>query len=376
MSRPPVVLLSGVRWGFLWQRHQALATLFARAGYPTVFVETTGLSNPRPDLGTLRKVAGRVATSGGGGAPGEKNLTIYSPLTAPPTSQAFRWINAKVFATRVVRDLRGLVGQRPVVVAYPPTRTTLDIISGLEPRVLLYDRADDYAAFSGTPTDIAATERELIRRADLVSCTSTALVDEIRTSRPDAFLSGPAVDYERFAVLQVEGRREVRTVCFFGDLSGERVDLEVLAAIARAGFEVRLVGKLGRAELAFSKTPGVDYRGVVDHAALPQALMGVDAFVLPYRINLLTRGVSPAKTYECLATGKPVVASRLPAMAELGRHVYLADGPEGFVKALLGLGAMETEERVRARVELARANSWEARFGEIEGHISDVLAST
>ena len=375
MSRPPVVLLSGVRWGFLWQRHQALATLFARAGYPTVFVETTGLSNPRPDLGTLRKVAGRVASSGGGGASEEKNLTIYSPLTAPPTAQAFRWINAKVFVPRVIRDLHGLVGRKPVVVAYPPTRTTLDIVSGLEPRVLLYDRADDYAAFPGTPTDIAATERELIRRADLVSCTSTALVDEIRTSRPDAFLSGPAVDYERFAVLQVERRTEVRTVCFFGDLSGERMDLEVLAAIVRSGLEVRLVGRLGRAELTFSKTPGVDYRGIVDHAALPKALMGVDAFVLPYKTNRLTRGISPAKTYECLATGKPVVASRLPAMAELGRHVYLADGPEDFVKTLLGLRAMETEERLRGRVELARDNSWEARFEEIEGRIHDVVAS-
>ena len=53
MTRPPVVVLSGVRWGFLWQRHQTLATLFARAGYPTVFVETTGLANPGPSA--LRK---------------------------------------------------------------------------------------------------------------------------------------------------------------------------------------------------------------------------------------------------------------------------------------------------------------------------------
>jgi hypothetical protein len=47
VHKPPVVILSGVRWDFLWQRHQTLATLFAGAGYPTVFVETTGLANPR-----------------------------------------------------------------------------------------------------------------------------------------------------------------------------------------------------------------------------------------------------------------------------------------------------------------------------------------
>jgi hypothetical protein len=44
--KPPVVILAGIRWDFLWQRHQTLATLFARSGYPTVFVETTGLGVP------------------------------------------------------------------------------------------------------------------------------------------------------------------------------------------------------------------------------------------------------------------------------------------------------------------------------------------
>src|SRR5918999_6460145 len=64
VHKPPVVILSGVRWDFLWQRHQTLATLFASAGYPTVFVETTGLANPRPNKATLRKVASRIRHAG------------------------------------------------------------------------------------------------------------------------------------------------------------------------------------------------------------------------------------------------------------------------------------------------------------------------
>ena len=81
MERPPVVILSGVRWDFLWQRHQDLATLFSRAGYPTVFVETTGLANPHPNRETLRKVASRLSRAGGEGSSAEEGLTVYSPLT-------------------------------------------------------------------------------------------------------------------------------------------------------------------------------------------------------------------------------------------------------------------------------------------------------
>jgi hypothetical protein len=95
--------------------------------------------------------------------------------------------------------------------------------------------------------------------------------------------------------------------------------------------------------------------------------------MLPYEVNDLTRAISPAKTYECLATGKPVVSTPLPAMEELAGHVYLANEPGEHVEVLRSLGDLETEERGRARIELARKNSWEARFGEIEEALWRVL---
>ncbi len=367
MSKPPVILLSGIRWNFLWQRHQALATLFARAGYPTVFVETTGFANPRPSRDALRKVAARIRDSGRADrVDPEHGLTIYAPLTAPPTNKLFRRLNSKLLAPRVVRDLLSITGPDPVVVAYPPTRTTLDLISGLRPRLLLYDCSEDYEGFVGVPDDIAKTERELLRRADLVSCTSTPLLEKLRSIRADAFLSGPGVEYERFAVLQSGRPKDIRTLCFFGHLSRERIDFPALRALAAAGFEVRLIGGLGRVERSFLETPGIDYRGEVPHADLPAALEGVDAFVLPYQMNRLTRGISPAKTYECLATGLPVVGAPIPALAELEEHVYLARRPEEYVEVLRSLRELETEERIRARMDLARRNSWERRFEELE----------
>jgi glycosyltransferase involved in cell wall biosynthesis len=370
VHKPPVVILSGVRWDFLWQRHQTLASLFTGAGYPTVFVETTGLANPRPTRETLLRVLARLRRSGGAGEKpsAQRDLIVYAPLIAPPTWRAFRWANSKLLVPRILKDLRKLAGPRPVVVAYPPTRTTLGLISGLDPRFVLYDCADDYEHFPGAPEDIAETERELFLRADLVSCTSARLLEKARRIRPDAFSSGPAVDYELFASLQdFPLDRRVRTVCFFGHLSRERIDFDVLRAIVTAGFELRIVGSLGKVEVDFLNTPGVDYTGEVPHAGLPAALAGVDAFVLPYEVNPLTLAISPAKTYECLATGKPVVAGNLPAMRDLGAHVYLAQKPEDYVAVLRNLEELETAEKQRARIAIARQNSWDTRFAELEG---------
>jgi glycosyltransferase involved in cell wall biosynthesis len=376
---PPVVILSGIRWDFLWQRHQVLATLFARAGYRTIFVETTGLRNPSPDPGTLRKLLRRLPKAGKRRkAPGSKasggrlpNPTVYPPLVAPPTWEVFRRLNRALFVSRVARDLRRLLdGVSPVVIAYPPTRTTLDILSELKPRLTMYDCSENYEGFPGIPHDVGLTERELLERADLVSCTSEFLLEKVRRTRPDAFLSGPGVDYGRFAALQrVRSGGPVRTVCFFGHLSEERVDFSILEGLAERGFEVRLVGGLGRVEEGLLARSGVDYRGEVSHADLPAALAGTDVFIIPYRINALTMGISPAKIYECLATGMPVVSTPLPELERFGEHVYLAEGAEGFAEALRSIPRLDTGEKARARVELARENSWEARFAEIEKEI-------
>jgi glycosyltransferase involved in cell wall biosynthesis len=367
--KPTVVVLAGVRWNFLWQRHQTLATLFARSGYPTVFVETTGLALPKPNKATLRNVLSRIVCSvrRDDKTPGQRNPTVYAPLTAPPTPKPFRWANDRFLVPRVLRDLRKISGSRPLVVAYPPTRTTLDLISGLDPALVLYDCSDDYEHFPGAPRDIARTERELLLRADLVSCTSPHLLEKARRVRPDAFIRGPAVDYDRFAILQDQSpARKIETVCFFGDATRERIDFEALRAIVRAGFRLRLVGGFDRAGRALLKMPGVDYRGEVPHAELPGTLAGVDAFVLPYRVNALTRAISPAKTYECLAAGRPVVAAPLPALERLGPYLYLARRPEDYVGVLHGLWDGSTEEKVRGGIERARENSWDARFAGLE----------
>ena len=136
-EKPPVVLLANVRWEALREWSHILATLFSDAGYPTVFVETTGIRKPPLRMTTGRRVLKRLLSVRSGGkkpASLSPNLTVYSPLVAPPTHRPFRRINRRLFVPRIVRDLRRLVGTAPVVMPFAPTRTTLDLVLGLEPR--------------------------------------------------------------------------------------------------------------------------------------------------------------------------------------------------------------------------------------------------
>src|SRR3954464_14926408 len=107
-EKPPVVLLANIRWDAFWEMSKILATLFADAGYPTVYVETTGIRKPPLERAVGRKILKRllsVRSRGKKPASLSSNLTIYSPLVAPPTHGAFRRINRRIFVPKIVRDL-------------------------------------------------------------------------------------------------------------------------------------------------------------------------------------------------------------------------------------------------------------------------------
>jgi glycosyltransferase involved in cell wall biosynthesis len=365
---PSIILLSNVRWDALWEYSHALATLFANAGYPTVFVETTGMRNPPLGKTTGRRVLKRLLKARSGGkkpASLSPNLTVYSPLVVPPTYGMFRRINRRLFVPRIVRDLRRLIGTAPVVIAFAPTRTTLDLVSGLRPRLTWYHCTLNYEEIPDTPADIKHTERQFLATADTATVDSGFLKEKHRRVRPDMIRIEGGVDFELFRRADTGPLESLAKVLYYFGRAYERVfDFELVRAVAEAGFTVRMLGTLS--EPSFARTPGVEFLGEVPHEALPEHLREADALIIPYKITPFTQGTFPAKTYECLATGKPVLATPLPDLKPLDEHVYLGDEAKEFVNILRCLHENETPEKRRTRIELARRNSWEARFAQFE----------
>ena len=114
--------------------------------------------------------------------------------------------------------------------------------------------------------------------------------------------------------------------------------------------------------------PNVHLLGSRDYADLPKYMKGFDVTVIPYRINQYTESVFPIKFFESLATGKPLVISRLPALEEFWEDALVADDEDGFVRRCeeaLELGERGDEQRVA----LAREYSWPKRISKIMDHI-------
>ncbi len=360
--------MASLDWNAAWQRHHAFAAQWARAGSRVFFVENTGIRSPRPRdvarvFSRLRRVAGKPQTTTHEIAPG---ITVLGPMVLPPTAAAFRRLNGAVFVRRAVAALRASgLGPKPIVFAYLPTKTTLQFLDRLAPSVVIYDCVDNFFGLKDRPRDLDATERELLARSAFALATSGTILDRLRPLHPNATLLHHGVAADFFLPPRAAGPH--RRFAYFGTVRPD-LDFAALRALADAGYEVDLIGPVKKAPADLG---AVRVLGSVPRTRLPAALARVDALLLPYVDDDFTQGIVPAKIYECLATGRPVLASPLPALTAAPEFSVLrfARTPAQWVAAAKALDAEETAARREARTAVARAHSEEAAFAELRAAV-------
>lgn len=350
-NRPfDVVILSSVEWDAAWQRHHSFAAQWARAGHHVFFVENTGFREPGlRDLGRVSDRLRRIARGGRARrARVPKGISVISPLVLPPTRRLFREANAALLAPRLADLLhdRGL-RRGPVVFAYLPTATTLALLDQLSPSLVVYDCVDNFYGLPSPPPGLAETEAALLSRAGLVLTTSRTLYDDKKSLHPNVVELHHGASKGFF--LPAPPERPRRRLCYFGTI-WRALDYAPIRALAEAGFEIELIGPVKEPPPPLPKS--VVFRGAFPYVSLPAMLADFDAILLPYIDDEYNRGVIPAKIYECLATGRPVLASPLPALAGLSDVVTMCRTPEEWVAAARALDA-DTPEARRARLKEA-----------------------
>jgi glycosyltransferase involved in cell wall biosynthesis len=260
-------------------------------------------------------------------------------------------------------------------------------------RLLVYDCVDEYSEFpeyGGDASWLVEREAGLCRAADVVFTTSQGLFDKKRPLNPDhTHLVHNVGDFAHFS-----RARDAATavpadlaalprpiIGFLGAVSGYKLDVEWLVALARRRRDASLVlvGPVGLGDKSgdvrtLSEEPNVHLLGYRPYESLPGYVKGFDAAVIPYRQNEYTANVFPIKFFELLASGKPVVISALPALAEYYDTVEVARSAEEFVAACERVLA-DPARGEHARLARAAENTWEHRVERMMAHVDRALAS-
>jgi glycosyltransferase involved in cell wall biosynthesis len=160
-------------------------------------------------------------------------------------------------------------------------------------------------------------------------------------------------------------------IVFVGAIQAHSVDVPLVAELAaeRPGWSFAFVGPVGTGDpgtdiSAMTAMPNVHLLGPRRYEELPAVLRGADAAMLPYLTGGFMRSVFPMKTYEYLASGRPVVTTPLPALSELADVARAATGAD-FADRLDEVMAADTPEERRRRSAAVQSHSFEARVEQI-----------
>ena len=360
-SRPRQLLIcfSHLRWDFVFQRPQHLMTRFAAARTVIYWEEPVGAPE-----GASARLATRVDPASG--------VVVATPEIPDGTTPEAR--------LQMLRDMLDqlLAPVSSEIVRWYYTPMMLDFSRHLHAACTVYDCMDELANFKFAPPELHALERELLEAADLVFTGGYSLYEAKRNLHPNIHPFPSSVDRAHFAkargeIAEPEDQAALPhpRLGFYGVVD-ERMDLDLLAAIAdaRPDWSLAIVGPVVKIDWAdLPRRPNLHYLGGKSYDELPTYLAGWDVALMPFAINESTRFISPTKTPEYLAGGKPVVSTPI---VDVGRHyghlegVAIADTYEGFIEACDRALALPKAGPWLEAVDTAMVElSWERTFAQM-----------
>jgi UDP-galactopyranose mutase len=347
-----LVAFSHLRWGFVWQRPQHLLTRFAQE-MPVVVVEEPEYHLQGPDVYVRR----------------DHGATVVTPLLPSATG-------TYGFGNHVNGEISRLVepfvrpGTNPILWYYTPMALGAEPAT-IRPRLTVYDAMDDLASFRAAPPELRIREARLLSQVDLVFAGGPTLYRQRRDMHPSAHCFPSGVEVAHFAATSKasppeELAHQPRPVLGYYGVIDERLDLDLLAEIAdlRPDWTIALVGPVAKIDEATIPVRSNIVRfGQQAYDDLPSFLAGFDVALMPFARNEATRAISPTKTLEYLAGGKPVVSTPIADVISLyGDVVQIATTGKEFIAAVETVlhRTSDANRQWRARAaRLVAAHDWD-----------------
>lgn len=367
-DKPTLLCFSHLRWDFVFQRPQQLMSRFASEMtviYWEEPVEIDALDGP-----LLRVRA----------ADDHPNVRIVVPHLPKGLGADERDAVLKRLLDAYSAGL-----SRPIVAWYY-TPMMLPFSRDLDASVVVFDAMDELSKFKFAPQNLLDLEQELFDRADLVFTGGSSLYEAKKDRHDSVHLFPSSVDRAHFAkarAMQFDpaDQEELRRprLGFYGVID-ERFDIELLDCVAemRPDWSFVMVGPIVKIDPAdLPKRPNIHYLGPKKYEQLPAYLSGWDVALMPFAMNESTQFISPTKTPEYLAGGKPVVSSPI---RDVVRHygqlegVGIAATPEEFVDECERMLKLQRDGDWLAEADLLlSATSWSTTQARMSALIAELL---
>jgi glycosyltransferase involved in cell wall biosynthesis len=361
-----VLCISHLRWNFVFQRPQHLMTRRASHGRVFFFEEPVVSPDPQSFLDLTETPEG---------------VTVATPhLPEGLGREEIEAIQAEF--------LEGLVADKKIrnYVLWVYTPMAMAFARHLKPAAVVYDCMDELTGFRGASPRLRDLEADLFGWADAVFTGGLSLYEAKRAKHHNVFPFPSSIDVAHFARARATGPEPADQLGIphprlgFCGVLDERLDIELLhdLAASRPDWQFVMVGPAVKIDPAsLPQLPNIHYLGGKKYSELPAYFRGWDVALLLFAHNDSTRYISPTKTPEYLAAGRPVVSTSIrDVVRPYGERglVRIADQPEEFIGAVEQALAQGNDPEWLAKVdEFLSHNSWDSTCERMFSAVADAM---
>jgi glycosyltransferase involved in cell wall biosynthesis len=360
-----LICLSHLRWDFVYQRPQHLLSRFAK-NVKVYFYEEPIFNNTENNFLSVSRP--------------DKNLNIITPH-----------LRANMDSEEVNKTLTSLFDQFMINIEpdnclfWYYTPMALQFTNKHKPKAIVYDCMDELAAFKFAHSEIAAFEKKLMAKADLVFTGGQSLYEAKKQYHDNIFPFPSSIDKKHFQkcanIHEAQDQANIKgpKIGFFGVID-ERFDIDLIKNIAdqKPDWQIILIGPVVKIDPnSLPKNKNIHYFGIKSYQELPAYMAGWDVALIPFLLNESTRFISPTKTPEYLAANLPVVSTPIRDVVNpygIQKLVHICTGCDEFITAITKeLTNTKKEEWQLQVTHFLKKISWDSTYKGMYNHIKSTI---
>jgi UDP-galactopyranose mutase len=269
------------------------------------------------------------------------------------------------------------------------TPMALPFTAHLTPELVIYDCMDELSAFKFAPPQLTILEKELFKKADIVFTGGNSIYEYKKGQHHNIYPFPSSIDKHHFGAARnntadPEDQKHIPHPRFgFFGVVDERFDIQLIDSVARQRPEWQFVilGPIVKIDPAMlPRYENVHYLGGKKYEELPSYLAGWDVALVPFAMNESTRFISPTKTPEYLAAGKPVISTPIKDVVRPygeNKLVHIVNNPDEFIDAAEKELAKKRKSSWLKKVdEFLAFNSWDRTWSQMVRSIEVTFENT
>jgi UDP-galactopyranose mutase len=363
MQQPVFVCFSHLRWNFVYQRPQHLLSRCAQE-HRVYYVEEPLFESDEPTIRSYESIEG---------------VTVVVPTM--PQGLSPEVVNAT--QRRLLNEYFAAEQLTENCILWYYTPMALNWMDQLPSKAVVYDCMDELSMFKGAPKILTDFEADLFKKASLVFTGGVSLYEHKRTQHESVYPFPSSVDVKHFASARKITDEPADQAAiphprlgFYGVID-ERLDIELLQSIAdaRPDFHWVILGPVVKIDPeTLPKRTNIHYLGSKKYDELPAYIAGWDVALLLFARNDATKFISPTKTPEYLAAGKPVVSTSIKDVVrpyEQEGLVRIADHCHEFVESCIEALEDDLVKHQKEADAFLKEMSWDKTWSDMKRLIYD-----